>query len=80
MPRILTLLDYHPVAPVHRERRMQGRPEGVFDGRVVWVSPAILTLYDDRTDAEFWMRFCRCVEVVQTPSLDQWLRANRRTT
>ncbi len=73
---ILTLADYHPVAPVRREKRLTGQPVGIFDEHTVWVSPAIANLYLDRSDAEFWMLMLRSVEVIRVPSLEFWLRAN----
>lgn len=75
--RVYTLADYHPVAPVRRETLLRGRREGVFDGHTVFVAPEIDDLYRDRTDAEFWLRFCRKVEVVRVPSLKQYLRGIR---
>ena len=74
-----TLARYHlggkAVVRIDTDKRLRGVPEGLFDGKVLWVSPAIKALLDDRSDADFWVRFLSRVTVESAPSLSQWLQA-----
>ncbi len=66
-----TLLDYWRIgAPVRSDRRMRGQVIGIYDGRDVWVSRAVESLYRDRSDADFWAFLCVQVEVVYDADLN----------
>lgn len=74
--RTLTLADYRD-SPVRVDRRLVGAKEAIFDGKVVWVSPAIASLYDDRSNADSWMFAMLHVEIVRAPTVAQYLKALR---
>jgi hypothetical protein len=69
-----TLLDYARSYNIvefraYHELTKNNAPKALFDSRVVWMSAFALSLWDDRSDMEFWRRFAAQVEVVQITSI-----------
>jgi hypothetical protein len=78
MTATLTLYDYRKLEkqiqflPYLKLTRNNGR-RACFDGRTMWMSRHVLSLWHDRRDREAWERFARAVEVVNIDAIgNQW--------
>lgn len=77
-PDVYTLAHYERVGgfPIRVCKQLIGAKRALFDAHVIWVSPAMLSLYHDRSSRREWRKFLRSVDVVVIDSLkDGWREA-----